>query len=107
MFNWGAGSSLGFLTCLGYAFFCAGAVFLWRHREEFFYWMDTEVTLLRRNLSRHVPAGPFYEPRFESRLRAIPASFYRSAVQLPHRRFTWGALLLFLGFLSMTLDFFI
>jgi hypothetical protein len=107
MFNWGAGSSLGLLTCLGYSLFCVGAVFLWRHRQEFYYWMDAEVALLRRNLSRHVPAGPFYEPRFESRLRVIPATFYRSALQLPRRRFSWGAFLLFLGFAFFALDFFI
>jgi hypothetical protein len=107
MFNWGSGSSLGLLTCLGYSLFCVGAVFLWRHREEVFYWMDAEVALLRRNLSRHVPAGPFYEPRFESRLRVIPATFYRSAIQLTHRRFSWGALFLFLSFIFFALDFFV
>jgi hypothetical protein len=107
MFTWGAGSSLGLLTCLGYSLFWVGAVFCWRQRQEFYYWMDAEVSVFRRNLSRHVPAGPFYEPRFESRLRVIPATFYRSAIQLSRRRFSWGALLLLLGFLFFTLDFFI
>jgi hypothetical protein len=107
MFNWGSGSSLGLLTGLGYSLFCLGALLLWRHREELFYWMDAEVALLRRNLSRHVPVGPFYEPRFESRFRVIHATFYRSAIQLRRRRFSWGALLLFLSFIFFALDFFV
>jgi hypothetical protein len=69
--------------------------------------MDNEVSLLRRNLSRYVPAGPFYEPRGESRLRVIPASFLNSVTQLPQCRFSWGAFLLMLGAFLFFLDFFV
>jgi hypothetical protein len=104
---WGSGPALGFLTCLGYAIFVLGALFLWRHRAEFSFWMDDELSTLRRNFSRYVPAGPFYERRGESRLRVIPVSVLHSVSQLPRRRFSRGAFLLFLGLLLFALDFFI
>ena len=107
MYSWGSGSSLGPLTFLGYFAFVLGASSLWRHRAELFFWMDNEFALFRRNLSRYVPAGPFYERRCESRLRVIPASFVHSVVQLPRRRFSWGAFLLFLGLFLFVLDFFV
>jgi hypothetical protein len=107
MFYWGSGTSLGFLTCLGYLVFLSGAVYSWRHRQEFSYWLENEVSIFRRNLSRYVPSGPFYERRGESRLIVIPSSFVQSVVQLPRRRFSWGAFLLFLGMLLFALDFFI
>jgi hypothetical protein len=37
----------------------------------------------------------------------IPVSFVHSVVQLPRRRFCWGALLLFLGLALFALDFFV
>ena len=107
MFHWGSGSALGFLTCLGYAVFVLGAFSLWRHRAEFTFWMDDEFSAFRRNLSRYVPAGPFYERRGESRLRVIPISFLHTVASLPRRRFSWGAFLLFLGLFLFVLDFFI
>jgi hypothetical protein len=107
MFYWGSGPALGLLTCLGYLAFLLGVVYLWRHREEFIFWMNDELSLFRRNLSRYVPAGPFYERRGESRLRVIPSSVFQSVTQLPRRRFSWGAFLLFLGFLLFFLDFFV
>ena len=107
MYFWGSGPSLGLLTFLGYFTFVLGASSLWRHRAEFYFWMDNEFAVFRRNLSRYVPAGPFYERRGESRLRVIPLSFVQSVVQLPQRRFCWGAFLLFLGLLLFTLDFFV
>jgi hypothetical protein len=107
MLSWGSGSALGSLTILGYCIFVLGALTLWRSRSEFAFWMDNELSLLRRNLSRYVPAGPFYERRGESRLRVIPASFFNSFVQLPRRRFSWGAFLLFIGMALFLLDFFI
>lgn len=107
MFYWGSGSTLGFLTCLGYCIFVVGAYFLWRHRHEFSFWMDDELSALRRNLSRYVATGPFYERRGESRLIVIPAGLLHSVAQLPRRRFSWGAFLLFLGLLLFFLDFFI
>jgi hypothetical protein len=107
MWYWGSGSTLGLLTCLGYCAFVLGAFSFWRHRSEFTFWMHSELSLFRRNLSRYVPAGPFYERRGESRLRVIPASFFNSVVQLPRRRFSWDAFLLFLGLLLFALDFFV
>jgi hypothetical protein len=107
MFHWGHGPALGLLTCLGYCGFAIGGIRLWCHREEFSFWMDHQLTLFRRNLSRHVPAGPFYEPRGESRLRLIPFSVIRSFTELPRRRFSWGAFFLFLGAFLLFLDFFV
>lgn len=107
MLYWGQGPTLGLLTCLGYLAFLAGALYLWRYREELAYWMDCEFSVFRRVLSRHVPVGPFYEPRGESRLRVIPVTFLQSMTQLPRRRFSWGAFLLFFGFFLFLLDFFV
>jgi hypothetical protein len=107
MFYWGSGPALGLLTCLGYLAFLLGALYLWRYREEFLFWVDNELSLFRRNLSRYVTAGPFYERRGESRLRVIPSSVFQSVTQLPRRRFSWGAFLLFVGFLLFFLDFFV
>jgi hypothetical protein len=107
MLHWGNGSDLGVLTCLGYSLFVLGAFYLWRQRAEFTFWVDYELSLFRRNLSRYVPAGPFYLRRGESRLRVIPVSFFHSVTQLPRRRFSWGAFLLFLGLSLFLLDFFV
>ncbi|HTQ98104.1 MAG TPA: hypothetical protein VMH89_14935 [Candidatus Acidoferrum sp.] len=107
MFYWGSGPDLGLLTCFGYAVFVLGAVSLWRHRTEFTFWVDDELTTLRRNFSRYVPVGPFYERRGESRLRVIPVGFVHSVVRLPRRRFSWGAFLVFLGMFLFALDFFV
>jgi hypothetical protein len=107
MFYWGSGPALGLLTFLGYFVFVVGAIYLWRYREELSFWMENELSLLRRNLSRHVPVGPFYEPRSQSRLRVIPSSVFHSVTQLHHRRFAWGALLLFLGVFLFFLDFYV
>jgi hypothetical protein len=107
MFYWGSGPDLGLLTFLGYFVFVAGAVYLWRHREELSYWMENEFSVLRRSLSRYVPSGPFYEPRGQSRLRVIPSTVFQSVTKLQHRRFSWGAALLFLGVFLFLLDFFV
>jgi hypothetical protein len=107
MFYWGAGPSLGLLTCLGNSVFLLGCFYLWRYREELSLWIADEFSAFRRNLSRFECAGSFYLPRTESRLRVIPAGFYHSARRLPRFRFTWGAFLLILGLLICVLDFFI
>lgn len=107
MLSWGSGPNLGSLTFLGYCLFALGVFTLWRSRSEFAFWMYNELSLFRRNLSRYVPAGPFYERRGESRLRVIPASFLNSVVQFPRRRFSLGAFLLFLGLALCLLDFFV
>jgi hypothetical protein len=87
--------------------FVIGAFSLWRHRAEFYFWVDDELSTLRRNFSRYVTVGPFYERRGESRLRVIPAGFVHSVAKLPRRRFSWGAFLLFLGIILFALDFFV
>jgi len=107
MLYWGNGPALGALACLGYSVFVIGALYVWRHRAEFTFWFDNELSLFRRNLSRYVPAGPFYLRRGESRLRVIPVCFFHSVSQLPHRRFSLGAFLLFLGLSLFLLDFFL
>ena len=107
MLYWGNGSDLGALAILGYSVFVLGAFYLWRNRADFTIWFDSELSLFRRNLSRYVPAGPFYLRRDESRLRVIPVSFVRSAMELPRRRFSLGAFLLFLGMSLFLLDFFV
>jgi hypothetical protein len=107
MFHWGAGPGLGLLTCLGYGVFVLGAYTLWRHRSEFSFWVDDELSTLRRNFSRYVPAGSFYKRRGQSRLRTVPAGFIHSVARLPRRRFSWGAFLLVLGVLLFVLDFFV
>lgn len=107
MLYWGNGSALGALAILGYSVFLLGAFYFWRNRADFTIWFDSELSLFRRNLSRYVPAGPFYLRRGESRLRVIPASFCHSVTQLPRRRFCLGAFLLFLGVSLFLLDFFV
>ena len=107
MLSWGNGPALGVLACLGYSIFVLGAFYLWRNRSEFVVWVDDELSLFRRNLSRYVPAGPFYLRRGESRLRVIPVSFFRSVTQLHRRRFSLGAFLVFLGLSLFLLDFFL
>ena len=107
MLDWGSGPALGLLTFVGYLVFVIGAVYLWRYREELCYWMETELSVLRRSFSRYVPSGPFYEPRGQSRLRVVPSTVFHSVTKLPQRRFSWGAALLFLGVFLFFLDFFI
>lgn len=107
MFYWGAGPTLGLLTCLGNCVFLLGFLYLWRYREEISLWMADEFSAFRRNLSRFESAGPFYLPRTESRFRVIPAGFLHSVRRLPRRRFTWAAFLFILGLFLCVLDFFI
>lgn len=104
---WGMGPTLGLLTVIGYALFAAGAAVLWRNRDHAFAWVDDEVGVIRREMSRHTVIGPFYCPREESRLRAIPACLIRSLSHMPDRRVFRGAFLLLIGPILFVLDFFI
>jgi hypothetical protein len=104
---WGSGPELGLLTTSGYLFFLAGAATMWRRRWDFFIWFHDELSFFRRNFSRYTPAGPFYTLREESRLRAIPDSFFGSITRFPRRRVNGAAILFFLGFLLFLLDFFV
>ena len=106
--NWGIGPGLGPLTVFGYLLFLAGATLVWRNRGEFSVWVQDEISVFRRNFSRYTPAGPFYALREEShRLKAIPVSFVGSITRFPRRRVNRPAVLLFLGFLLLLLDFFV
>ncbi|HUI52509.1 MAG TPA: hypothetical protein VLX60_12030 [Terriglobales bacterium] len=108
MFYWGAGPTLGLLTCLGYCFICLGCVYFWRHRQELSHWMEDEFCSFRRNLSRFESIGPFYLPRTESRLRVIPAGVLLSVSRFPRRRrFSLAAFLLIIGLVFCALDFFV
>jgi hypothetical protein len=106
--NWGIGPGLGPLTVFGYLLFLAGAALMWRSRGDFSVWFHDELSFFRRNFSRYTPAGPFYALREEShRLKAIPVSFVGSITRFPRRRVNRPAVLLFLGFLLLLLDFFV
>jgi hypothetical protein len=104
---WGAGPALGLLTLLGYFLLVIGAVLFWRSREDFSLWVHDEFGAMRRNLSRHTIAGPFYCPREESRLKTLPYGLARSLSRMPRHRLPTGAILLLIGPLLLLLDFFI
>ena len=105
--DWGAGPALGLLTILGYRILLAAAALLWRNRDDFLLWAHDEACVFRRNLSRYTAVGPFYSPREESRIKAIPACFLRSFSRFPRSRFQFVPLLFFVGFVLFILDFFI
>ena len=103
---WGEGSGLGLLAFLGYFLFMFGAALVWRGREEVSVWIQDEASTVRRSLSRYTAVGPFYGPRPESRLKAVPASFVGSISRIPRSPITGGIILAFLGPLLVLLDFF-
>lgn len=105
--HWGEGSALGLLTFLGYFLFVLGAALVWRGREEVSVWLQDEACAVRRSFSRYTAVGPFYGPRPDSRLKAVPASFARSFCRIPRNLITGGLILAFLGPLLILLDFFI
>jgi hypothetical protein len=105
---WGEGSTLGLLTFLGYLVFVFGAALVWRGRDEVSVWIHDEAGAVRRSFSRYTVVGPFYGPREESRLKAVPACFVGSLRRIPRRRpVTGGMILVFLGPMLVLLDFFI
>jgi len=104
---WGEGSTLGLLTFLGYLLFTFGAALVWRGREEVSVWIQDEACAVRRSFSRYTVVGPFYGPRPESRLKAVPVSFARSFCRIPRSPMTGGLVLAFLGPLLVLLDFFL
>jgi len=104
---WGEGSALGFLTFLGYLIFMFGAALVWRGRDEVFIWIQDEACAVRRSFSRYTVIGPFYGPRPDSRLKAVPASFLGSIRRVPRSAITGGLILAFVGPLLVLLDFFI
>ncbi len=105
--HWGFGSTLGFLTLLGYLSFVTGAMLAWRGRGDIFVWVLDEVGAYRNTLSRHTPIGPFYGRREKSRLKIIPHQMVRTLGCIPRSRYRYGAFLLMLGPLLVLLDFFV
>jgi len=105
--GWGWGAGWGLLTLLGYLAFVAGAVLVWRGRDDIYIWVHDEVRAYRRHLSRFTPVGPFYSPRPESRLKVIPTEMVRTLSCIPRSRYIYAATLLILGPLLVLLDFFI
>src|ERR1700732_4604100 len=104
---WGSGSALGLLTLFGYLAFVIGAIVVWRGRDDIFVWLNDEACLLRRNLSRHQPLGPFYSPREESRLRTTPSHLVRTLGRVRRSHLRWAALLVVAGPILIVLDFFL
>jgi hypothetical protein len=104
---WGHGSSLGFLTFVGYLLFIYGAALVWRSREEASVWIQDEACAVRRSFSRYTVVGPFYGPRSDSRLKAVPATFVGSLHRIPRSPISGDMILAFLGPLLVLLDFFI
>jgi len=105
--NWGQGSALGLLTIVGYLLFVSGSALVWRGRDDVYVWIHDEACAVRRSFSRYTAVGPFYGPRPESRLKAVPASFVGSLRHIPRNPITGGMILAFLGPLLVLLDFFI
>ena len=103
---WGEGSAIGLLTFVGYVLFVFGATLVWRGREEICVWIQDEACAVRRSFSRYTAVGPFYGPRPDSRLKAVPVSFARSFCRIPRSPITGGLILAFLGPLLVLLDFF-
>lgn len=104
---WGAGLALGLLTLLGYRIVLAAAIRLWRNRDEVLFWIHDEACVFRRSFSRYTAVGPFYSPREESRLKAVPACFFSSLSRFPRSRVQFASLLFVAGFLLFLLDLFI
>ena len=107
MSHWGAGPELGLLTLVGYAVVILGAAILWRDRGDVFVWVLDEVGAFRRNFSRHTAIGPFYGVRSGSRLKLIPATFFRFLARRPRARIQIAGFLIFLGTALFVLDFFV
>jgi hypothetical protein len=103
---WGEGPELGLLTVLGYLSFLAGMATTWRGRKDVSMWLYSEVGVLRRNLSRFTPAGPFYSPREESRLKLLPEFFVGSISRMPRPLVYRSMILLLMAPLLVLLDFF-
>ena len=104
---WGEGSALGLLTFVGYLIFMFGGALVWRGRDEVSVWIQDETCAVRRSFSRYTVVGPFYGPRPESRLKAVPVSFVRSLRRIPRNPISGAMILAFLGPLLVLLDFLI
>jgi hypothetical protein len=103
---WGTGSTLGFLTLLGYLAFTIGAVLLWRNRGVYYVWAHDEFGEVRRSLSRYTVIGPFYGLREESRLKVVPLQCLSSLSRFPRRHVPLALVFLAIGVVLFALDFF-
>jgi hypothetical protein len=103
---WGEGSGLGLLTLFGYLLFILGAALVWRGRDEISLWIQDQACEVRRSLSPFTAVGPFYGPRPDSRLKAVPATFLSTIRRAPRSAVTGGLILAFVGPLLVFLDFF-
>jgi len=104
---WGDGSSLGFLSLVGYLIFVCGAVLLWIHRNDVPTWLHDEFGALRRRLVAHTVPSKCPGLREESRFILLPTRFLRRLGRIPHRRINRAVILLCIGPLLLLLDFFI
>lgn len=104
---WGAGSTLGLLTLLGYLAFTIGAALIWRNRGIFSGWAHDELGAVRRSFSRYIVIGPFYGRREESRLKVVPLQCLSSLSRLPRGHVHAAFILLSIGAILFVLDFFI
>ena len=102
---WGPGSSLGFLSVLGYLLFAAGSILLWHHRWAVPIWMNDEMGAIRRRMIRHRVTGSFGGLREETRFKLAPTGFLRRLGRIPRRQINRGAILLAVGLFLFFLDF--
>ena len=101
---WGIGPSLGLLIFVGYSLVMVGAALAWRRREEISVWVHDEMSMFRRSFSRYTTIGPFYSPRPESRLKAVPSSLLRFLKRLTFSRINSAIVLFGLGLSLFVLD---
>ena len=104
---WGTGPALGLLTFCGYFLFLIGGAIAWRNRNNFPVWVQDEISIFHSSFSRFVPAGSFYIPRTESRVKAVPNYVWNSSLRLARNSVHGGAVLLLIGLLLFLLDFYI
>jgi len=104
---WGIGPELGLLTLSGYFLFLIGAAMAWRNRNNFPVWVQDEISIFHSSFSRFIPAGSFYVPRTESRVRAVPNYVLNSSLRLARNSVRGGGVLLLVGALLFLLDFYI
>ncbi len=104
---WGIGPGLGLLTLCGYALFLLGAAIAWRNRNNFPVWVQDEISIFHSSFSRFIPAGSFYVPRTESRVRAVPNYVLNSSLRLARNSIQGGGVLLLIGLLLFLLDFYV
>jgi len=79
---------------------------MWRARESVFFWLYSEASVTRRNLSRYTPVGPFYSLREESRLKILLNCLFASLNRMPGTPVFRSIVLMAVAALLVSLDFF-